>query len=211
MPPSAPHRPVSRAPGAPGPSRAPGHAGCSRVPGCSGSLRVPGAVVLLAVLAGMLAGCGTPPELRQPATLPSVGTPGPTPSASAPPTGLATPPTPPAAGPPTTPAADLVAGPCPDGPSVDRVVALLRGPAGVLSRSVAVRAGEGPLCAGDWQYTVLRVTGHEELQVVTRGRPGDLELVTAGTDVCTIEVRVAGPPGIRALACDAVPGAVPGA
>ncbi|MFF3853439.1 hypothetical protein [Micromonospora sp. NPDC002575] len=170
-------------------------------------------MTLLAVLVVTLAGCGTPPELRQPAALPSsgaTGTPGPPPPASAPPTG---PPavTPPVAGPPTTPASDLVAGPCRDGPSVDRVVALLRGPAGVLSRSVAVRAGDGPLCAGDWQYTVLRVTGHEELQVVTRGRPGDLELVTAGTDVCTIEVRVAGPPGIRALACDAVPGTVPGA
>ncbi|MFC8845653.1 MULTISPECIES: hypothetical protein [unclassified Micromonospora] len=197
MPPSAPHRPV--VPRASGPSRAPGAAGSSRAPG---------AIALLAVLAVTLAGCGTPPELRRPGTG-ATGSPGPTPPASAPPTGASAPVTPPVAGPPTTPGSDLVAGPCRDGPSADRVVALLRGPSGVLSRSVAVRVGDGPLCAGDWQYTVLRVTGHEELQVISRGWPGDLELVTAGTDVCTIEVRVAGPPGIRALACDAVPGSVP--
>ncbi len=209
MPPSAPHRPVSRTPGASGPSRAPGRSGPARLPGRSA--RLPGAIGLLALLAVTLAGCGTPPELRQPAALPSTGPTGPAASAAATPTGPTAPVTPPAAVPPTTPGSDLVAGPCRDGPSVDRVVALLRGPAGVLSGSVSVRAGDGPFCAGDWQYTVLRVTGHEELQVVTRGRPGDLELVTAGTDVCTIEVRVAGPPGIRALACDAVPGTVPGA
>ncbi|MBM0239021.1 hypothetical protein JNW88_21200, partial [Micromonospora sp. ATA32] len=33
---------------------------------------------------------------------------------------------------------------------------------------------------------VLAVTGHEELQAVTRGRADDLALVTAGTDVCTM-------------------------
>nr|QLK01762.1 hypothetical protein HZU44_28905 [Micromonospora carbonacea] len=162
----------------------------------------------VACLAVTLAGCGAPPELRRPASPPSAtagGTPGPTPPASAPPA----PTTPPVVTPPTTSGSDLVATPCRNGPSANRVVALLRGPSGVLSRSVAVRVGDGPLCAGGWQYTVLRVTGHEELQVVTRGRPNDLELVTAGTDVCTIEVRVAGPPGIRALACDAVQGGVP--
>ncbi|MBM0228568.1 hypothetical protein JNW87_26745, partial [Micromonospora sp. ATA51] len=113
---------------------------------------------------------------------------------------------------PTTPTAtptstDLVAAPCPAGLSGDRVIALLRGTARVLPRDVRVRVRTGPLCAGDWQYTVLDVTGHEELQVVTRGRPGALELVTAGTDVCGAQVRAAGPPGIRTLACDGTPGA----
>ena len=42
--------------------------------------------------------------------------------------------------------------------------------------------------------------------MVTRGRPTALKLVTAGTDVCGVEVRAVAP-GIRALACDAVPGA----
>ncbi|MFR9774565.1 hypothetical protein ACL02O_00705 [Micromonospora sp. MS34] len=154
---------------------------------------------LVALLA--LAGCGAPPELRQ------VATPVVAPSAVPTPTPSATP----AA--PTTPAApaqspsDPAAKPCASGPTGDRVVLLLRGRARVLPRDVRVTVRSGPLCAEDWQYTVLTVSGHEELQVVTRGKPTDLELVTAGTDVCSVEVRAAGPPGIRALACDAVPGA----
>ncbi|WP_413775699.1 hypothetical protein [Micromonospora sp. RTGN7] len=172
--------------------------------------RPSGPVGLLAVasLALASAGCGTPPELRRPAPVPSV-----TAGASASPTPPATPviPVPPPPAAPPTANADLVATACREGPSGDRVITLLRSSAGVLPRSVGVRVRIGPLCAGDWQYTVLRVTGHEELQVVTRGRPGALELVTAGTDVCTIEVRVAGPTGIRTLACDGGTVGVPGA
>lgn len=74
-----------------------------------------------------------------------------------------------------------------------------------------VRVVSGPLCAADWQYTVLDVTGHEQLQVVTRGSGGAPRLVTAGTDVCTVEVRAAGPPGIRNLACEGGTLGVPGA
>lgn len=156
--------------------------------------------VLVALLA--LAGCGTPPELHQAST--PVVTASTTPTATPTPTPSAPPatPTPPAPSP-----SDLVATACADGPAGDRVVALLRGPAEVLPRNVRVTVRSGPLCAGGWQYTVLTVSGHEELQVVTRGRPGALELVTAGTDVCSVEVRAAGPPGIRALACDGAPGA----
>ncbi|SCL15614.1 hypothetical protein GA0070624_0771 [Micromonospora rhizosphaerae] len=158
-------------------------------------------VALLAVLP--LAGCGTPPELRQPAqgAAAPTATGAPTPSA---PTAA---PTTPAARTVTPTASDLVAVPCRSGPSGDRVVSLLRGSARVLPRDVRVRVRIGPLCAGDWQYTVLAVTGHEELQAVTRGRPTALELVTAGTDVCGVEVRALAPPGIRTLACDGAPGA----
>ncbi|MFI0792117.1 hypothetical protein ACH4OY_05345 [Micromonospora rubida] len=169
--------------------------------------------MLLAVasLALASASCGTPPELRRPAPAPTA-----TAGASAGPTTPATPAVPPVpVSPPAVPSptagSDLVATACREGPSGDRVITLLQGSADVLPRAVGVQVGTGPLCAGDWQYTVLRVTGHEELQVVTRGWPGTLKLVTAGTDVCTIEVRVAGPIGIRTLACDAVPGGVPGA
>ncbi|MBM0278810.1 hypothetical protein JM949_27680 [Micromonospora sp. STR1s_6] len=88
---------------------------------------------------------------------------------------------------------------------------LLHGRAGVLPANVRVRVRTGPLCAGEWQFTVLEVTGHEELQVVTRGEPSAPALVTAGTDVCTIEVRATGPAGIRTLACDAGPAIRPGA
>ncbi|WKU02154.1 hypothetical protein Q2K19_11675 [Micromonospora soli] len=155
--------------------------------------------MLLAALT--LAGCGTPPELTQSAA--------PTPTAPASPTPSATPGalTPPAEPAPTPGPSDLVAVPCTSGPSGDRVVSLLRGPARVLPRDVRVKVRTGPLCAGGWQYTVLEVTGHEELQVVTQGKPTALELVTAGTDVCSVEVRAAGPPGIRTLACTGTPGA----
>lgn len=160
-------------------------------------------VALLAL--SSVAGCGTPPELRRPtpqtaAGPTATGSPTPSPSSAAP----TTRPTPTAS---PTAAADLIAVRCRSGPSGDRVVSLLRGPARVLPRDVRVTVRTGPLCAGEWQYTVLEVTGHEELQVVTRGRPAALELVTAGTDVCGVEVRVAAPPGIRTLACGGFPGA----
>lgn len=182
MPPTTPHRAATR-----------------RLPATATLL----AVASLAVAA--LAGCGVPPELRQPAlAASSTPRPSPTPTPSATPT-LTLPPV----VPPTTAAAVAVA--CRNGPSGDRVVALLRGSAGVLPRSAEVRVRTGPLCADDWQYTVLEVTGHEELQVISRGRPGALKLVTAGTDVCTIEVRVSAPEGIRARACDGGTAGVPGA
>ncbi|MEU0152279.1 hypothetical protein [Micromonospora fulviviridis] len=159
-------------------------------------------VALAALLA--LAGCGAPPELRHPAasttTLPTTSatpTPGPTPTAPVTPTRPVR----------TAPVPDPTATPCRSGPSGDRVVALLRGSARVLPRDVRVTVRTGPLCAEGWQYTVLAVSGHEELQVVTRGRPTALELVTAGTDVCGVEVRATGPSGIRTLACDGAPGA----
>ncbi|MBQ1074008.1 hypothetical protein KBX06_12685 [Micromonospora sp. C31] len=166
------------------------------------------AVALLVTLA--LAGCGTPPELRRPAptTAPArtAVTAGPT----------ATPTPPPADGLPggtltPTPDPGLVAVPCPDGPSGARIMNLVRGRGGVLPSGVRVRVRTGPLCAGEWHYTVLDVTGHEMLQVVTQGRPGAPRLVTAGTDVCTAEVRAAGPPGIRTRVCDAGSLGVPGA
>ncbi|WP_408630903.1 hypothetical protein [Micromonospora coriariae] len=168
---------------------------------------LPATRVLRAALAlltvAVLTGCGAPPGLREPSGAPT-GTgvpaaPGPTGTPSTapatPPVGTAT----------ATPDAGLVATACPNGPSGQRVVQLLRGRGGVLPENVRVRVRSGPLCAADWQYTVLEVTGHEELQVVTRGRAAAPELVTAGTDVCTIEVRATGPVGIRTLACDAGP------
>ncbi|MFG2012601.1 hypothetical protein ACGFNF_26405 [Micromonospora sp. NPDC048868] len=156
-----------------------------------------------------LAACGTPPELRKPAP-----TTAPTRTASTAPTGIPStaPSLPPATGLPT-PTVDpgLVAVPCPDGPSGARIVDLVRGRGGVLPNGVRVRVRTGPLCAGEWHYTVLDVTGHETLQVITQGRPGAPRLVTAGTDVCTAEVRAAGPPGIRTRVCEGGSLGVPGA
>ncbi|MFC0100638.1 hypothetical protein ACFFKH_24355 [Micromonospora marina] len=157
-------------------------------------------LALLTLLA--LAACGTPPELNTP---PVAITTVPDPSASTTPTPAAAPVTPPA--PTLSPSAPASAAPCRGRPSGDRIVALLRGSAGVLPRDVRVTVATGPLCAEGWQYTVLAVTGHEELQVVTRDESGTPRLVTAGTDVCGVEVRTVAPVGIRTLACDGTPGA----
>ncbi|MFI5834315.1 hypothetical protein ACIA5A_11630 [Micromonospora sp. NPDC051300] len=162
---------------------------------------------LFALLA--LTACGRPPELREPpattgaprasaSATPSNATP--TAPATATPSAPAVPPA------PTAPAPDPAATPCRGAPSGTRIVALLRGSAGVLPRTVRVTVRTGPLCAEGWHYTVLAVAGHEELQAVTRGRD-KLTLVTAGTDVCGVEVRATAPAGIRTLACDGVPGA----
>ncbi|MEU1243736.1 hypothetical protein ABZ388_25565 [Micromonospora parva] len=167
--------------------------------------------VLPMVLAvAVLAGCGAPPGLGEPT---GVATHTASPTTPAPSTAPTT--TPPTAPPlaTVTPTADagLVATACRNGPTGQRVLQLLRGQAGVLPANVRVRVRTGPLCAGDWQFTVLEVTGHEELQVVTRGRASAPVLVTAGTDVCTVEVRAVSPAGIRTLACDAGPANGPGA
>ncbi|RLP99116.1 hypothetical protein [Micromonospora sp. CV4] len=166
-----------------------------------------GALALLAI--GVLTGCGAPPELRDASSAPTGAgaptTPGPTGTPSTAPA------TPPVDTPTATPDAGLVATACRNGPTGQRVVQLVRGRGGVLPDNVRVRVRTGPLCAADWQYTVLEVTGHEELQVVTRGRAAAPKLVTAGTDVCTIEVRATGPVGIQTLACDAGPVVGPGA
>ncbi|MFC0004222.1 hypothetical protein [Micromonospora siamensis] len=175
---------------------------------------------------------GTPPPLRPggtPAPLPPDGTlPTPPPYGTVPtlpPDGtLPTLPGVPPAGPTTLPGAPVTAvpdvpapppapvvTPCPGRPTAAAVLTLLRGPARVLSRDADARVTLGPLCAEDWQYTVLEVTGHEELQAVTRSGSAGLTLVTAGTDVCGTRISADAPPGIRALACDADTVAAPGA
>jgi hypothetical protein len=88
---------------------------------------------------------------------------------------------------------------CAGYPQASRVIALMRSKQ-VISRSASVVASVGPLCAGSWQYTVLNEPNREPLQVITQGRPTSLQLVTAGTDVCTPLVRTQAPPGILTVA-----------
>jgi hypothetical protein len=139
----------------------------------------------------------------------------PSPVASAAPTGSSAPAAPtvvPRPTPATLPALPLPATPgsaagfpadsavaCAGKPGADRVVSLLRARR-IVEDTATPTARLGPLCAGTWQYTVLSVPGREPLQVVTQGPPTGLVLVTAGTDVCTPEVRVQAPPGIVAAA-----------
>lgn len=88
---------------------------------------------------------------------------------------------------------------CAGQPTSDRVIALVRAK-GMISASATVIVRTGPLCAGTWQYTVLDVSGHEPLQIVSSGTPNALTLVTAGTDVCSVPVRSGAPSGIIAAA-----------
>ncbi|WP_416901880.1 hypothetical protein [Micromonospora echinospora] len=170
-------------------------------------------LLALSLLTVVIGGCAAPPELEQRSARPTpTPTTAPSPTASpgppGPPTGL---PLPPPTALPTTPGSSgAIAVACTNGPSREQVLRVVRGSSGVLPGGTGVSVRSGPLCADDWQHTVLAVSGYEDLTVVTRGRPGSLRLVTAGTDVCTIEVRTAAPTGIRTLACDGT-GGLPGA
>jgi hypothetical protein len=154
----------------------------------------------LTLLGCLLGACGVPPELKNP---PPTSRPTPTPTASATP---APPPTPTPAPTSTPSPTGLV--PCAGKPGQEQVTALLRRSAN-LPRGVRVTFRSGPLCAGDWQYSMVAVSGRELLQAVTRGPANALKLVTAGSDVCSIRVRTEAPTPIRQAACEAAP-PVPG-
>jgi hypothetical protein len=154
---------------------------------------------LLVVALPLLTGCGTPPELREPHAAPSSPPASPTPTGT--PTGMATRP-PLSPGPTTTPSSnEFAAVPCQGRPSGAQVIALLHRSPGMLAADARVTVSAGPLCAGDWQYTVIQVPKLDPLQVVSKGPASALTLVTAGTDVCSIPVRTEAPPGIQTVAC----------
>ncbi|MEV4754052.1 hypothetical protein AB0J86_02910 [Micromonospora sp. NPDC049559] len=161
-----------------------------------------GAGLLLAGVP-LLAACGTPPELREAQAHPSATrsvTSAPTTAAPVP--TLA--PTFPLPG-QTSTAPDEIATDCQGRPSAAQVIALLRR-ADVVPAQAQASVSTGPLCAEEWQYTVVQVPKRDPLQVVSKGSPGSLKLVTAGTDVCNIPVRVEAPPGILSRACAAAEG-----
>ncbi|HET8661006.1 MAG TPA: hypothetical protein VFM55_18670 [Micromonosporaceae bacterium] len=151
--------------------------------------------------AAALAGCGAarPPDpVRRSAAVGAGRSPTPTPHRTHTPTPGAGPTARPTAAPATTfPEAYAVG--CAGRPAAEQVVALLRGTTGLLPAGAAVTVSMAPQCSGGWQYTVVSVPDREPLQVVTRGPPNALQLVTAGTNVCTIEVRTQAPRGILTL------------
>jgi hypothetical protein len=153
--------------------------------------------ITLIVLSLLLGACGRPPEVgappspqAPPATAPATATASPTAPATALPTDAPT-------GSPGF--SEAFAQPCGGEPSEAELLALLRAE-GLLDQGTSADVAEGPLCAGDWQYAVVIVPDLDPLLVVTQGEPDNLELVTAGTDVCTPEVRIQAPPGIRSAA-----------
>jgi hypothetical protein len=149
-----------------------------------------GAALMLSAL--LLAGCGPPPQVE------------PTPEGPLPGPGTPRAPTTPASGgpgpvpPAPTPGQDEAVD-CDGSPGEDEVLAVLR-EADLLDADVEASLLQGPLCAGEWQYAVVSVPDRDPLQVITSGPPDELALVTAGTEVCTVEVRVHAPRGIRAAA-----------
>lgn len=162
-------------------------------------LTVARATVVVLVAAALLAGCGNGPDvaLDPPPAQPSAVSPERTtpPSRSVPPGSR-----PPALARPTTPVfSEQTAVPCDGYPSGEQIIGLLRRTTRLLPSNVTAAVRTGPLCAGTWQYTVLLVPDRDPLQVVTRGAPASLRLVTAGTDICTVDVRATAPAGIRAI------------
>lgn len=182
-----------------------------RVPICRAAAPVRAAILASAVaLIGAvgLIGCGTPPELAE-----RRGAPVPSPSRSSTPTApTASAPTlrPTPSTPPTPTFGEFTAVDCAGRPSGSQVINFLRRTSGLLPSGVRITVATGPLCAGDWQYTVLQVPDREPLQVVSKGAPSALKLVTAGTNVCNAEVRATAPYGIRTIACDGGVGSITG-
>lgn len=151
----------------------------------------PGIAVAVAAVAVLVAGCGAPPDL---APTPEIPLPRPTTPA------VPSTPGPSLPGPtPTSTADSSVAVSCDGRPDGNQVLSLLQAE-DVLPDGTEATIADGPLCAGDWQLTVVRVPDLDPLQVITSGPADDLTLVTAGTEVCTIEVLVHAPPGIRSAA-----------
>ena len=64
----------------------------------------------------------------------------------------------------------------------------------------AARVHVAPLAAESAGYLLLAVADHEPMQVVTKGPPAELTFVTAGTNVCTVDVRAAAPVALLSAA-----------
>ena len=82
---------------------------------------------------------------------------------------------------------------------------MVKGTAGIPDRELKVI--QGPFCSGTWQFSVIEIVArdtedkYEPLFVVTTGTPPTLQLVEAGTDVCSKRVQDDAPAGIRVRAC----------
>jgi hypothetical protein len=173
-------------------------------------MRRSGALLLTGLVLLTCAACGRIEETGAPSGAISGGSaPAPSDSPSEEPDGTGTDsdptddPLPPLDPPSTDPEADTgaAATPCNGRPSVAQIVAAIRRDRGdAVPAGVTPTASTGPLCADSWQYTVLSIRGRDPLQVITRGTPAALKVVTAGTYVCTAAVNATAPTGIRTAA-----------
>ncbi|WP_306204859.1 hypothetical protein [Actinoplanes sp. RD1] len=96
---------------------------------------------------------------------------------------------------------------CTAGPTAAQLIAVVEGTNGIPDRPLKVV--DGPFCSGSWQFSVMEIEAEdagdkfEPLAVVTKGQPAALQLVEAGTDVCSLVVQNEAPAGIRVRACGA--------
>ena len=166
-------------------------------------LTAPAAIAALMAVA-LVSGCIRPGPVSDPT--PPISTAAPHPSVAPstwsgsplrPPSGL---PTARPSGPSTPVFVEQTAIACGSYVTGQQVIALLRTTAGVLPSGANATVHTGPLCSGTWQYTVIQVPNRDPLRVVTSGSASSLKLVTAGTDVCTVDVRAVAPAGIRSAA-----------
>lgn len=95
---------------------------------------------------------------------------------------------------------------CGSGPTKEQVLTAVKGRPGVPAADLKVI--DGPFCSGTWQFTVVQIAqadadSAEPLLVVTKGKPPTIQVIEAGTDVCSVKVRNEAPTGIRVWACGA--------
>lgn len=160
-------------------------------------MRTAAAALAIVSLGWLLSGCTRSSDDPGP-LLPPVSPP---PARSASPTPISTPRAPvrstvaPSASrsPSLAPFSDAYVSQCNGRPTGDQVIAAVRKARSGLPAGAGVTVKTGPLCAGTWQYTILTVTNSEPLQIMSKGQPAALTIVTAGTDPCSVEVTATAP------------------
>lgn len=103
-------------------------------------------------------------------------------------------------GPSQLPFSEAYVSQCNGRPTGGQVIAAVRRSRPTLPGGAGVTVKTGPLCAGVWQYTILTVANSEPLQVMSKGAPAALTVVTAGTDPCSVEVRATAPQALLSAA-----------
>ncbi|MET7418124.1 hypothetical protein [Dactylosporangium sp. NPDC005555] len=161
-------------------------------------MRTAAAVLAIVSLGCLLSGCTRSHDDEGP-LLPTVS---PLPARTLSPTPVGTPNVPPARttaapsasrSPSTLPFSDAYVSQCNGRPTGEQVIAAVRKARPGLPTGSGLTVKTGPLCAGVWQYTILTVTNSEPLQIMSKGAPASLTIVTAGTDPCSVEVKATAP------------------
>ncbi|GAA1502936.1 hypothetical protein GCM10009827_014750 [Dactylosporangium maewongense] len=170
-------------------------------------MRTAAAVLTIVSLGCLLSGCTRSDDDAGP-LLPPVSH---QPARTASPTPVSTPNVPPGrtatAGTPSarpsssvTPFSEAYVSQCNGRPSGEQVIAAVRRARPGLPAGSGLTVKSGPLCAGVWQYTILTVANAEPLQIMSKGAPAALTIVTAGTDPCSVEVKATAPPALLSAA-----------